>query len=215
MDFDLESEGNADIDSDFQDGSSEDSDTSSHSHGSLNRVSSSFILPSKPQLQLSEALFQLSIMFWAHRDLARDMASSTLIHFIGVLGIHRHSLAYKSADNLTPHFSRLILLSRLLFLEYALPLYPYTTLAYPWPAQNTYPDQAGRLEEIRTKYLLRGSLGPVVEILELKAFAKAIVKREGVPSNLSWAQDGQSFTLCDNKRIRLFDFCTICHQAIS
>jgi hypothetical protein len=113
------------------------------------------------------------------------MTSSTLIHFIGVLGIHRHSLAYKSADNSTSCFSRLIWLGRLFFLEYALPLYPYATLAYPWPARNAYPDQAGRLEETHTKYLLRGSLGPVAEILELKAFAKAIVKREGVPSNLS------------------------------
>jgi hypothetical protein len=44
---------------------------------------------------------------------------------------------------------------------------------------------------------------------ELKAFAKAIIKREGVPSNLSWAPDGQSFTLGNNKKIQLFDFCTI------
>lgn len=213
---DIESEGVSDsaADSCSESDASEDSDTSSRSHRLSSRVSSSYTLPSGLQLQLSEALFQLSMMFWTYRDTSGDMASSTLIHFAGVLGIHRHSLAYKSAYNSTPCFAHLIWLGRLLFLEYALPLHPYTTLAYPWPDRNAYPDQAGRLEEIRTKYLLRGSLGPIAEILELKAFAKAIIKREGIPANLSWARDGQSFTLSNNRRIRVLDLPLIYHRAI-
>jgi len=178
--FDLGSEADTNVDADSESESGEDSDSSFHRQGCIGRGGSSFVLPSRGERRLSEALSQLSMMFWTYRDLTGDMTSSTLIHFVGVLGIHRHSLAYKSAYNSTPCFSRLIWLGRLFFLEYALPLYPYTTLAYPWPARNAYPDQAGRLEEIHTKYLLRGSLGLIAEILELKAFAKAIVKREGV-----------------------------------
>ena len=67
-----------------------------------------FTLPARLYLELSEALFQLSMIFWTYRDLARDITSLVLIHFIAVQGIHRHSLAYKSAYNSTSGFSRLI-----------------------------------------------------------------------------------------------------------
>jgi hypothetical protein len=153
------------------------------------REQSGFTLPSGPMLKLSEALFQLSMMFWTHQDLARDMTSSILVHFTAVLGIHRHSLAYRSAYNSTSGFAYLMWIGRLLFLEYALPLYTYTTLPIPWPARNVYPSQRERLEAIRTKYLLRGSQGPFREIIELKAYAKSIVRQEGGPSNLSYVRE--------------------------
>jgi hypothetical protein len=93
---------------------------------------SSFTLPSRSRLKLSEALFQLSMMFWTYQDPAGDMASSAVIHFTAVLGVHRRSLAYRSAYNLTSGFASLMWIGRLLFLEYALPLYTYATLpTYP------------------------------------------------------------------------------------
>jgi hypothetical protein len=123
-----------------------------------------FVLPSGPCLALSEAIFQLSMMFWTYKDPGGDMASSALIHFTNVLGIRRHSLAYKTAYNSTSQLSSLIWIGRLLFLEYALPLHAYTTLLIPWPARSSYESQEERLEAIRTKYLLRGSLGPFGEV---------------------------------------------------
>jgi hypothetical protein len=144
-----------------------------------------FTLPSGSGLKLSEALFQLSMMFWTYQDSAGDMTSSVLVHFMAVLGVHRHSLAYKTAYNSTPELSRFIWIGRLLFLEYALPLYAYTTLAIPWPARGTYQSQMDRFEVIRTKYLLRGSLCPLREFIELRAFAKSIIKKEGGLSSLS------------------------------
>jgi hypothetical protein len=179
------------------------------------REQSGFTLLSGPMLKLSEALFQLSMMFWTHQDPAGDMTSSILVHFTAVLGIHRHSLAYRSAYNSTSGLAYLMWIGRLLFLEYALPLCPYTTLPISWPARNTYPCQRERLEAIRTKYLLRGSQGPFGEIVELKAYAKSIVRQEGGPSNLSWAPDGLSFTVGNNKKVRLFDFCTVHHTALT
>ncbi|KAH8749833.1 hypothetical protein BGZ57DRAFT_775779 [Hyaloscypha finlandica] len=143
------------------------------------------------------------------------MGSLTLIHFVAVLGVHRHSLAYKTAYNSTSELSYLIWIGRLLFLEYALPLHAYTTLPYPWPARHSYPSQAERLEAIRTKYLLRGSLGPFGEILERRAYGHSIVKKEGHPGTLTWAADGQSFTLGNNQKVQLIDFCKVYSTAIA
>lgn len=155
------------------------------------------------------------MMFWTHQDPAGDMASSTLIHFTAVLGIHRHSLAYRQPHHSTSGFAGLIWVGRILFLEYALPRSAYATLPLYWPARHTYPSQVDRLGVIRTKYLLRGSQGPFAEIIELKAFAKSIVRQEGMLGNLSWASDGQSFTIGDNQKIRILDFCTIHYTVLT
>jgi hypothetical protein len=88
-------------------------------------------------------------------------------------------------NNYTPQLARLVWIGRLLFLEYALPIHPYRTLLIPWPARDTYPDQASRLNDIRVKYLLRGGFSPMSEIIELKAFGKSIIKKEGARTNLT------------------------------
>jgi hypothetical protein len=56
------------------------------------------------------------------------------------------------------------------------------------------------------KYLLRGAFSPMSEIIELKAFGKSIIKKEGARTNLTWAVDSQSFTIGSSSRIRLLDF---------
>ena len=50
------------------------------------------------------------------------------------------------------------------------------------------------------------------EIIKLKAFGRSIVKKEGAQTNLTWAADGQSFTIGSSNQIRLLDF-TYMHQA--
>ncbi|KAJ3455783.1 hypothetical protein MRS44_017265 [Fusarium solani] len=167
------------------------------------------------RLKLSEALFQLSMMFWTHQCQAGVMASSALIHFTAVMGIHPRSLAYRSAYSSTPGFAALVWIGRLFFLEYSLPLYSYTTLVQIWPARDIYPSQPERLEAIRTKHMLRGCHSPLGEILELKAFAKSIIKQEGSAGNLTWAQDGRSFTIGNDKVVELSDFCVTHHAAIT
>ncbi|PWI64550.1 hypothetical protein PCL_09563 [Purpureocillium lilacinum] len=179
---------------------------SSHRH--------SVSLPHGTRLELAEALFQLSMMFWTHQCQTGVLDSSTLVHFTAVMGIHRTSLAYRSAYNYTPSLAALMWVGRLFFLEYALPLYSYNTLVYVWPARNTYPSQPERLQAIRTKYILRGCHTPIGEILELKAFGKSIIKKEGYRSNLTWSLDGQSFTIGNDKVVHLSDFCTAHSVAI-
>ena len=52
-------------------------------------------------------------------------------------------------------------------------------------------------------------------MIELKAFARSIVKREGIPGNLTWATDGQSFTIGDNKKVLLSEFCETHHRTVT
>lgn len=173
-----------------------------------------FCLPQGVRLELSEALFQLSMMFWTYQSRDGVMDSSTIVHFTAALGVHRSSLAYRDAYNFTPDLAALIWIGRLLFLEYSLPQYSYDTLVYPWPERHTYPSQPERLEAIRKKYMLRGCYSPLSELIELKAFGKSIVRREGPRGTLTWASDGHSFTLHNDKVVRLSEFCTTYQASI-
>ncbi|KAH7194982.1 hypothetical protein DER44DRAFT_815616 [Fusarium oxysporum] len=161
-------------------------------------------LPTGYWLRLSEALFQLSMMFWTHQDPAGNMSSSAIIHYTAVMGIQRRTLAFNPAHNSTSELAGLIWIGWLLFLEYALPVYSYATLAYEWPCRDHYPSQPDRPDAIRKMYLIRGCYTPFGEIIELKAFAKSIVKRE----------DGQSFTIGHDKKLKLSEFCATHLKAV-
>ncbi|KAK7570757.1 hypothetical protein V3481_019296 [Fusarium oxysporum f. sp. vasinfectum] len=163
-------------------------------------VNSTFSLPSGLWLHLSEAIFQLSMMFWTYQEPTGDMSASIIIQYAAVLGIQGSSLAFHPAHSSSPRLAALIWIGRLLFLEYAVPVSAYNTLDIVRPSLTAYPSQPDRISSIRCKYLLRGCYTPFGELIELKAFAKYIVKREGVPGNLTWAPDGRSFTIGDDKK---------------
>jgi len=55
---------------------------------------------------------------------------------------------------------------------------------------------------------------PMSEILELRAFGRFIVKKEGGRTNLTWAADGHSFTIGVSDRVNLLDFTYMHHAAI-
>lgn len=178
-------------------------------------INSTFSLPSGLWLHLSEAIFQLSMMFWTYQEPTGDMSASTIIHYAAVLGIQGPSLTFHPAHSSSPKLSALMWIGRLLFLEYAVPVYGYNTLDLTWPCRTAYPSQPDRISSIRCKYLLRGCYTPFGELIELKAFAKSIVKREGIPGNLTWAPDGRSFTIGDNKRVLLSEFCETHHRTVT
>jgi hypothetical protein len=48
-----------------------------------------------------DRLFQLNCLFWVNGSTAGNMAPLPLVYFSGVLGIHRHSLAYRTAYHYT------------------------------------------------------------------------------------------------------------------
>ncbi|KAL5611011.1 hypothetical protein FOBRF1_007128 [Fusarium oxysporum] len=135
-----------------------------------------FSLPSGLWLHLSEAIFQLSMMFWTYQQPTGDMSASAIIHYTAVLGIHGPSLAFHSAHGSSSRLAALVWIGRLLFLEYAVPVYAYNSLDFAWPCRKAYSSQPDRISFIRCKYLLRGCYTPFGELIELKAFAKSIVK---------------------------------------
>ncbi|OAQ57815.2 DEAD/DEAH box helicase domain-containing protein [Pochonia chlamydosporia 170] len=207
-----DSEGESEEDAEEQEDEDDEDDDIQDENGVLDHV---FHLPTGTRLKLCEALFQLSMMFWIYQCPAGTMSSSTLIHFTAGMGVHRSSLAFRDAYNSTPMLAAVIWIGRLMFLEYSLPLYNYNTLVCTWPSRDAYPSQPARLETIRAKYMLRGCYSPLSELIELKAMGRSIVKREGVPGNLTWAPDGHSFTIGNAKVVRLSEFCTTYQAAIS
>jgi hypothetical protein len=161
---------------------------------------------SSSSLRISETVFQLLVMFWT--DLSTDgvLESKAIVHFSGVLGIHPYELAYRTAYDYTPYLSALLWVGRLLILEYALPLRAYTTLDVPWPARAAYADQGKRLcAEVRPKYLQRGSLSPMGYLIERLQHGRAIAKREGPRTNISWSLDGQTLDIAGS-RISMHEF---------
>lgn len=195
----------------------EGGDEVTHSDPIMDRGAShgNFQLPRGFRLELSEALLQLSMMFWTYQSQDGTMASSTIVHFAAVLGIHPSSLAYRSAYDYTPDLAALVWVGRLLFLEYSLPRFSYDILVYRWPCRAEYPSRPERLEAIRTQYMLRGCYSPLAELIEMKAFGRSITQKEGARATLTWAPDGGSFTIGNHQVIRLSEFCATYRAAIS
>ncbi|KAJ9634203.1 hypothetical protein H2199_009087 [Coniosporium tulheliwenetii] len=164
---------------------------------------------------LLENLFQLLVMFWT--DLSRDgnMEQNAIVHFSGVLGIHPYELAYRRAYDYTPYLSALIWVGRLVILEYTLPLRSYSLLRTPWPDRASYGDQVKRLrDQIRPKYLQRGSLSPIGYLIERLQHGRAIARHEGARTNISWSLDGQTLGIA-NSQITMHQFRKTIHYAIT
>ena len=139
------------------------------------------------------------------------MAHLPLVHFSGVLGIHRSSLAYRTAYHYTLYAAGLIWIGRLLLLEYALPKEPY--LALGWPGATSYPDRLQRLQHVRRKYLCRGSAYPMSQLLETLAYGRAIARKEGPRTNISWSLDKQTLDL-DGQLVSMYSFRSMVWVAI-
>jgi hypothetical protein len=161
------------------------------------------------------------------------MSRSAIMNFSGVLGIHPTELCSRKPYDYTPFISALLWVRRLIILEYALPLAPYNHLKTPWPERTIYVDQAQRLREhIRPKYLQRGSLAPAGYLIERLQHGRAIARREGPRTNISWSSDGLTLHVADTqihmRQLRetvrsaivrlqslaqelLFGWCSLCH----
>jgi hypothetical protein len=143
------------------------------------------------------------------------LEGKAIIHFSGVLGIHPYELAYRTAYDYTPYLAALMWMGRLIILEYALPLRAYTTLDIPWPARASYEDQGKRLcVEIRPRYLQRGSFSPMGYLIERLQHGRAIAKREGPRTNISWSLDGCTLEVA-GARITMQELRETIHQLLA
>ncbi|KAN0104052.1 hypothetical protein V8E51_009797 [Hyaloscypha variabilis] len=164
---------------------------------------------------LAENMFQLLAMFWTDISKNGRMEACALVHFTGVLGIHSTELAYRTAYAFTPLLSSLIWIRRLLLLEYALPLQPYSYLKLPWPARGQYPDQVSRLvSQIHPKYIRKGCFSPLGYMCERMHHARTIANREGPRTNISWSADLQVLSVADQE-ISMPGFRQAAHLAVA
>ncbi|KAM5360803.1 hypothetical protein ACJA88_014696 [Fusarium oxysporum] len=94
---------------------------------------------------------------------------------------------FQVAREYCPSLSGLIWVQRLIFLEYALPLHSYPTIGIQQRPQ--LPMQ--RLNEVRQKYMVQGSLSPLAELHNLRHFRQKVAKTEPPPFILRWSDDGK------------------------
>jgi hypothetical protein len=110
-----------------------------------------FSLPFGLWLHLSEAIFQLSMMFWTYQGPTGDMSAHTIIHDIAVLRIQGLSLTFHPAHGSSPRLAAHTWIRRLLFFEYAVPVYAYNSLDFVWPSYTVYPSQPGTQRVVMPK----------------------------------------------------------------
>ena len=162
-----------------------------------------------------ELLFQLFVTFWTEIPGDGNLEVTAIAHFSGILGLHPVEHAFRRAYEYTPFLSALIWVGRLVLLEYALPLRPYNHLPVRWPGRQEYSDLGSRLcGQIRPKYLQRGSLSPIGYLIERLQHGRAIAKREGPRTNISWSADGQTLSI-DQSTITIPQFRLVVHNAVT
>jgi hypothetical protein len=77
-------------------------------------------------------------------------------------------------------------------LEYALPSRAYCSWDPLLQARTTHLDQGSRLlREIRPRYLQRGTFAPLGYFIKRLQHSRAVAKREGGKTDISWSPDDQ------------------------
>ena len=128
-----------------------------------------------------------------------------LLYFVGVLGIHPESLAYRTAYQFTPTLAGLLWVSRLLLLEYA--QQPRSSLHASPPSGSSGSGSSdggssGDIEHFRTiqsRYLCRESISATSHLLRFLAYGRQLAQNEGPRANISWAPDYQALTLFSSR----------------
>ncbi|RYC80046.1 hypothetical protein BFJ63_vAg17066 [Fusarium oxysporum f. sp. narcissi] len=120
--------------------------------------------------ELLELLFELSLSLIMENFVDGQPGSALLVYFSGILGFSSDCRRFQLAREYCPNLSGLIWVQRLLFLEYALPLHSYPTIGIQQRPQ--FPMQ--RLNKVRKKYMVQGSLSPLAELHNLRNFGQKV-----------------------------------------
>jgi superfamily II DNA helicase RecQ len=140
--------------------------------------------------ELGEVLMHFCWMVLNQNMERETVYRSPLMHFLAVMGIDasaeclRHSFVY------TPYLAGVLWVSRLLMLEYALPV-------RAWPvskvvARVDVASVRARVKEVREKRLCEGSFSPVSFILGQLAYGKMLNRTYTAQSNIHWSDDYQT-----------------------
>ncbi|KAJ4007746.1 hypothetical protein NW766_009549 [Fusarium irregulare] len=132
-----------------------------------------------------ELLFELSLSLSMENFIDGQPGSTLLIYF-----------------KYCPNLSGLIWVQRLLFLEYALPLRSYPIIGIQQRPQ--FPME--RLNEVRQKYMVQGSMSPLAELHNLRNFGQKVAKTEPPPFLLRWSDDGRVVSYGSDFTLSMEDF---------
>jgi hypothetical protein len=113
------------------------------------------------------------------------------VAFTAVLGIQASTLTLKEPYSYSTSLSALIWVSRVLLLEYALPLRRYRYLPDVRPRHEVR-NQYQQAQAIQARYVVRGSLYPLHAVLELLGRAQWHIRHTARPGNTLWSQDHQT-----------------------
>jgi len=125
---------------------------------------------------LVEKLFRFLISLLCQQFPQEEQPKSPLCYFTGVLGIHRERRGFRPASNYTKEMAAIVWVARLLFLEYALPKYPYEHLGFP--DRKHYPKWGWRMEDIRREHMLDGSDSPFNAVVRLLKVGRKMGEQE-------------------------------------
>lgn len=107
-----------------------------------------------------ELLFKLSISLSKQRYTDGNPGSTLLVYFSGIFGFSSNYQHFMLARQFCPSLSGIIYVQRLLFLEYALPLFGYGSLGLP---QRPRVDQLEHFKKVCNRYNVAGSPSALAE----------------------------------------------------
>jgi hypothetical protein len=110
---------------------SDDDDAYMSTEDDHHQPSKSATSPGKAEslASLAELVFGLSLALCTERLTDGQPSSTVLVYFSGILAFSEATNSFQNARSYTPYLSGFIYIQRLLFLERALPLRPYTFLS--------------------------------------------------------------------------------------
>ncbi|KAL6408084.1 hypothetical protein AUP68_08457 [Ilyonectria robusta] len=133
----------------------------------------------------------------------RQLGSTLLIHFSGILGFSADCRQFRLARQYCPHLSGLIYVQRLIFLESALPLSCYVTIGIE---QRPRIQQLERLNKVRERYMVAGSPTPLAELHSLRNFGHRVARTEPPTFFLHLSDDGDRVSWGDDFSLSMQDF---------
>ncbi|KFA78363.1 hypothetical protein S40288_09973, partial [Stachybotrys chartarum IBT 40288] len=146
------------------------------------------------EMEFLELLFKLSISVSTQPFLDGQPGSTLLVYFSGIFGFSSDCRQFKLARQYCPSLSGLIYCQRLIYLEYALPLYAYPFIGID---QRPRTQQLEHLRSICDQYIVAGSPTAIAELISLRNFGYMTAKTEPPTYFLRWSDDGQSVSWGD------------------
>jgi hypothetical protein len=150
-----------------------------------------------------EFLFQLSVALSTERFLDGQAGSTLLIYFSGILGFSADCRQFRLARQYCPYLSGLIYIQRLIYLEWALPLAPYSRIGIN---QRPRTQQLEHLNRVRGVYMVAGSPSALAELHSLRNFGHRAAQTEPPTFFLHWSDDGDKVSFGDDFVLSMKDF---------